>query len=286
MPPDTIASVLREGRRLLEEANIESAALDARLLLQEATGLTHENLVAEPAQAVGESAYAAYRVLIDRRRGHEPVSRIIGTREFYGRAFVVTPAVLDPRPDTETLVEAALSLLPAGVPRRILDLGTGSGAIIVTLLKERPLALGVATDWAPAALAVALKNAERHGVESRLTLIETSWWQGFIGSFDLIVSNPPYIAHSVIAALPEEVRNFDPAKALDGGPDGLEAYRRIAAGAGAHLVAGGRILLEIGVGQADSVAEIFGREGLAGTGQWADLSGKIRGLGFACDPQS
>jgi release factor glutamine methyltransferase len=284
MRPDTVTSAWQEGRRRLERANVSSAALDARLLLQHAAGLAPEDVIAEPVRPLGPPALAAYRSLIDRRSRHEPVSRIIGTREFYGRLFAITPAVLDPRPDTETLVEAALTNLPPSEPKQVLDLGTGSGAIIVTLLAERPLSRGVATDRSAPAIAVARGNAVRHDVASRLTLIEASWWQNVAGEFDVIVSNPPYIPHAAIADLPEEVRNFDPPDALDGGLDGCEAYRRIAADARQHLAAEGRLLVEIGHGQTAVVRGIFEDMGLAATGQWADLGGRTRCLGFGRRP--
>lgn len=226
-------------------------------------------------------ALALYRAMLERRGGHEPVSRILGAREFYGRIFDLTEAVLDPRPDTETLVEVALAFLPAGAPGRIIDLGTGSGNIVVTLLAERPLAEGVATDLSPSAIAVAKGNGARHRVATRLTLIETSWWHGLTGEFDLILSNPPYIPFGVIADLSPEVRNFDPRSAIDGGPDGCEAYRRIAAGALPHLAPDGRVLVEIGNGQALAVTDIFEPHGFKLVGQWADLGGRIRCLGFS-----
>jgi release factor glutamine methyltransferase len=280
MPPERAAHLLREGRRLLEQAHIGSAALDARLLLQEASSLSHEDLIGDPERLLEERAAAGYRAMIARRITREPVSRILGRREFYGRVFTVTSAVLDPRSDTETLVEAALSILPVDQPREILDLGTGSGAIIVTLLAERPKAQGVASDLSPAALEVARSNAIHHGVEQRLRFVEASWFQGVPGSFDLIVSNPPYIPHGAIGELEPEVREFDPKGALDGGPDGCEAYRRIAVGVTSHLAPNGRILVEIGGGQVDAVAAIFYDHGFAAGGQWNDLGGRIRCLGF------
>src|SRR5207237_481543 len=185
MPPESAAALISEGRWLLDQAQIETAALDSRVLLQYAMGITHEELIAVPQRLASDDTARAFRSMVARRSEHEPVSRIIGEREFYGRAFRVTPAVLDPRPDTETLVEAALSLLPSHEPRSIMDLGTGSGAIIVTLLLERPLVHGTGTDLSPAALEVARANARRYGVLSRLTPIETSWWQGISGYFDL-----------------------------------------------------------------------------------------------------
>ena len=188
--------------------------------------------------------------------------------------------MLDPRPDTETLIEAALAILPAGIAPTILDLGTGSGAIIVTLLAERPQARGTATDLSPTALEAAKANAARHGVGSRLELIESDWWQGVSGRFDVIVSNPPYIPKAAIAGLAPEVRDFEPWAALDGGPDGYEAYRRIADGALAHLSPKGRVLVEIGDKQEHDVTAIFEENGLVPSRQWRDLGGRIRCLGF------
>jgi release factor glutamine methyltransferase len=280
MLPDTAAGVLARGRRFLEAAGIPSPALDARLLLQAALGVTHESLVSNPERRLREDEVLAYQSLLDRRYAREPVSRILGIREFYGREFMITPAVLDPRPDTETLIEAALSLIPAGKPSRIIDLGTGTGAIAITLLAERFAAIGMATDNSPAALAIVRQNATRHGVEKRLRFVETNWWDGVSGKFDVIVSNPPYIPAAEIGALPPEVRRHDPLGALDGGRDGLSAYRRIASGTLDHLAPEGRILVEIGEGQDQAVGSIFRAEGLAPAGLWHDLEGRIRCLGF------
>ncbi|MGH6820575.1 MAG: peptide chain release factor N(5)-glutamine methyltransferase, partial [Methylocella sp.] len=229
----TIREALDVARRKLAEVGIETAALDARLLLQYAAGLSHENIVANSGQPLGARAAGKLQGLMARREAHEPVSRILGEREFLGRVFRVTPAVLDPRPETEVLVGEALKQLKPGA--RVLDIGTGSGAIIVSLLAECPGATGVATDISQAALEVARLNAQRLGVAKRLQWLHCSWFEGVAGRFDLIVSNPPYIPWAAIAALPASVRGFDPHWALDGGPDGLEAYRRLAAGAGGHL---------------------------------------------------
>ncbi len=206
------------------------------------------------------------------------MSRIIGAREFYGRRFRVTPAVLDPRPDTETLVEAALKRMPPSA--RVLDLGTGSGAIIVTLLAERSDATGLATDISSEALAVARENAAALGVAERLTFLEAPWFDGIGERFDLIVSNPPYIPRADIAALSADVRNFDPLLALVGGSDGLDPYRAIAAGAAARLKPGGTVAVEIGAGQADSVEGIFAASGFRQLGRHRDLGGHIRCLEF------
>jgi release factor glutamine methyltransferase len=221
---------------------------------------------------------AEFETLLARRAAREPVSRILGRREFYGRSFLVTGDVLDPRPDTETLVEAALRLMPASAG--ILDLGTGSGAIIVTLLAERAAATGVGLDISEAALAVARANARAHGVLDRLDLRHSDWFDGITGRFDLMVANPPYIPAAEIAGLERDVRDHDPLLALAGGPDGLAAYRRIAAGAGRHLAARALLLLEIGTGQADAVTVILRAAGFEPEGRFRDLAGHVRCLGF------
>jgi release factor glutamine methyltransferase len=250
-------------------------------LFQAASGLQHEDIVAEPDAIVPPDVAARFLVLIERRCRFEPVSRILGTREFYGRNFRVTPDVLDPRADTETLIGAALGLVKGRGPLRILDLGTGSGAIVATLLAELPEASAVASDLSAAALAVAKGNAEALGVAGRASFVQANWFAGIGGKFDLIVSNPPYIPLGDITGLAPDVREFDPARALDGGPDGLEAYRRLANGAGGHLAPKGHIVLEIGAGQENAVNELFIGQGFARESRHFDLVGHIRCLAFS-----
>ena len=191
---------------------------------------------------------------------------------------MVTPATLDPRPDTETIIDAALAVMPRNA--RLLDLGTGTGAIAITLLAERPDATGMATDLSPDALAVAAENAARLGVADQLQLKEGNWFEPVSGTFDIILSNPPYIPAGEIAGLDPDVRNFDPALALSGGADGLDPYRIIASGAAAHLGEGGHVLVEIGAGQADDVEAIFATRGFGASGRHRDLGGHTRCLGF------
>lgn len=279
MPLETAGRLLAAARGRLKAAGIATAALDARLLLQHAAGLSHAQLVADPDLTVEERAAARFESFIRRRLAHEPVSRILGEREFHGRIFMVTPDVLDPRPDTEALIEEALPRLKPGM--RVLDLGAGSGAVIVTLLAERAGVTGVAVDVSPAALSVTMENARRLGVADRLTAVEGSWYDAVAGRFDVIVSNPPYIAAADIAGLAAEVRNFDPHLALAGGADGLAAYRAIAAGAAAHLTPGGLVVVEVGAGQSEDVAAIFRARGLALAASRADLGGHTRALVFA-----
>jgi release factor glutamine methyltransferase len=278
MPLETARTLIGEARRAFEAVGIETAALDARILLQHAAQLAHEEIAANPDRAIAAAKVKRFRELVARRAAREPVSRILGEREFHGRSFEVTQAVLDPRPDTETLIDAALARRPG--PKRLLDLGTGSGAIIVTLLAEWPEATGIATDLSAAALEVAERNAGRHKVNERVRFVHGNWFEGVDGQFDLILSNPPYIPSGEIAGLAADVRCFDPLRALDGGPDGLEAFRRIAAGAGRHLAPGGAVLMEIGAGQNAEVEAIFQAAGLSCQETARDLSGHIRCLTF------
>jgi release factor glutamine methyltransferase len=277
---DTVASLMRRAAKQLSLRGIETAALDARLLLQASAELSHSDVVAEPDLILAPEVAAKFWVLMERRSALEPVSRILATREFYGREFQVAPAVLDPRADTEVLIEAALPLGKGKGSFRILDLGTGSGAIVVTLLAELPHATGVATDISEAALAVANFNAEMHGVSDRLRFIHANWFDGLDGQFDLIVSNPPYILTDDIAGLSPDVRDFDPHSALDGGVDGLMAYRQIAAGASGFLALQAPVLVEIGAGQEPDVQRLFETNGFALNQRYPDLGGHIRCLRF------
>jgi release factor glutamine methyltransferase len=260
----TLAAAHRQLMRELAGVGIDTPELDARLLVAAAAGVEPIRVVVDggrPLDATGRCRLAGFSA---RRLAREPVSRILGRRDFYGRAFEITPATLDPRPETETLVEVALELaqsLAAGQatrPLSILDVGTGSGAILVTLLAELAAAVGVGTDISAATLEVAAANARRHGVGDR-----SSWLAGealagcrdLSGRFDLIVSNPPYIPSAAIAGLAPEVAHFDPVAALDGGADGLDVYRALI-GEAALLAPGAWLLLEVGHGQADAVIAI------------------------------
>lgn len=278
MPPEDLNSLISRAARLLAEAGCETSALDARLLLQAATGLSREAMILDPQCLLAQDQLRHFAAMVERRAAHEPVARILGEREFYGRRFQVTPATLDPRPDTETLITAALDLLPR--EGRILDLGTGSGAIAITLLAERPDAAGLATDVSAPALEVARANAMRHAVEGRLGLAEGSWFSAVAGRFDIILSNPPYIPASEIAGLSLDVRGFDPILALDGGLDGLDAYRIIAGSSASHLTAQGHVLVEIGSGQGSDVEAIFTGAGFRPAGRHKDLGGHLRCLVF------
>jgi release factor glutamine methyltransferase len=276
---ETIADRLRAARKLLVDADIEPAALDARLLMQAASGLSHEDIIAAPDAELTSDAALKFSVFMARRLAEEPVSRILGSREFYGRPFLVSPAVLDPRGDTEALIELVLQLVE-NTQGRLLDIGTGSGAIAVTLLAEMTRFAGVAVDVSLDALHVARKNALANGVSGRLQFHHGSWFDGITGKFDVIVSNPPYIPHAVIAGLGAEVKNFDPHLALDGGADGLYAYRALAAGAAARLQENGFIVVEIGAGQEPDVSAIFAAHGFGPNSQRSDLGGHVRAMAF------
>lgn len=281
---ETVETALVAAARTLREGGIETAALDGRLLLCLASGLTHEALIARNREALSPEATALFEGYVARRLQGEPVSRIRGTKEFYGRRFGVDAHTLDPRPDTETLIEAALDLVVQkgwqSRPLRLLDLGTGSGCILLTLLAELKLAQGVGTDLSEGALRCAAGNASRLGLADRAHFIATDWFDGVSGQFDLVLSNPPYIASAEIAGLAREVSRFDPRLALDGGADGLDAYRRIAQEVPQALTEGGQILVEIGATQDEAVADIFRAAGLGieGTGVRFDLAGRARCL--------
>ncbi|MCU0815920.1 MAG: peptide chain release factor N(5)-glutamine methyltransferase [Cypionkella sp.] len=267
-----LAALLPRAVAELRAGGVEEAARDARLLLAHAAGVAADRLTLHLQDPASEAVSARFAALVTRRAAREPLSHLIGWRLFWGRAFAVSSAVLDPRPETELLVATAL----AEPFTRVLDLGTGSGAILISLLADRPAATGVGVDLSPAALAVARKNAEALGVAERSTWVESDWFAGVEGRFDLIVSNPPYIAAEEMAGLSPEVRLHEPRLALTDGADGLSAYRAIVAGAGAHLAPGGRLMVEIGPTQGQAVAALFARAGLQAIRILPDFDGRDR----------
>jgi release factor glutamine methyltransferase len=252
--------------RVFREAGMATPELDARLLLCHAAGLSHEAYVAKVQDPLRPEFALRLDEAIARRLKHEPVARIVGMREFYGRKFLIDPHALDPRPDTETLIDAALEFVERkglrDSPLNLLDLGTGTGCILITLLAELPRARGFGTDMSQGALALAAANASRLGVAPRAAFVAADWLDAVDGKFDLILSNPPYLASGEIETLADEVAAYDPILALDGGPDGLAAYRHIAAGAGEVLAEDGRLFVEIGAAQAEAVAGIVRAAGL------------------------
>jgi release factor glutamine methyltransferase len=267
------AGLLRAGTGRLAAAGVPDPAREARLLLRWAAGLSGAALARAQDEPAGNDEARRFARAIRRRAGREPLSHITGERAFWGRAFSVGPEVLDPRPETETLVAEALHRGP--VPR-VLDLGTGSGCLLVTLLAEWPDAAGLGTDISPAALAIARRNAERHGVAARATFVEADWTEGLGGRFDLVVSNPPYIAEAELAALEPEVREHEPRIALTPGGDGLGAYRRIAAGVRGLMAPGALLAVEIGPTQSLAVAALMAEAGLSVTAIIPDLDQRPR----------
>ncbi len=268
----TAAEALRAAIPRLAGAGVPDAARDARRLLAFAMGLAPDRMPLHQSDALTPEAAARFEAALTARAARQPVSQITGTRLFWGRAFRVTPDVLDPRPETEILIEAAL----AAPFTRVLDLGTGSGAILLTLLAERPEATGMATDLSAAALAVADENARTQSLSARVEFRRSDWFAEVAGRFDLIVSNPPYIAASEMAALAPEVLEWEPHMALSPGGDGLSAYRAIAANAAAHLTPEGRVMVEIGPTQAAAVTALFATAGLGRTQTLPDLDGRDR----------
>lgn len=269
----TRALVLREAAARLAAAGVPDAMGDARALLRWASGLSAASFSVSLNDAPAPDEAARFAAAVVRRESRVPVSQIIGAREFWGRMFRVTPDVLDPRPETEILIAAALA---GPAPRRILDLGLGSGCILLTLLAERPAAQGVGVDLSPAALAVAAGNAAALGVAGRADLRQGDWAAGVEGPFDLLVSNPPYIPEAEVKNLSPEVRGHEPRMALTPGGDGLSPYRIIAAEAPRLLVPGGRALMEFGAGQEGDVAAILRAAGASRVDFHHDFDGRPR----------
>ncbi len=277
----TVADARRAWAASFRTNGIDTPELDARLLVGHALSLDHARLAASERRLLGADETNAIAALAERRLAHEPVARIIGFKEFWSLQFRVDAATLVPRPETETVVEAALAAIESCGPRsrdlRILDIGTGSGAILLALLTELPNAFGVGSDVSLPALAVACDNARRFRL-SRAAFVACNMAAALCGPFDIVVSNPPYIASGDIATLSPEVRLFDPSLALDGGADGLNGYREIAARAPSILKPGGSLIVELGAGQAERVAALFAGGGLAPAPPRPDLSGMPRAL--------
>ena len=277
----SIDNARRELAARFAAHGIDTPELDARILAGAALGLDLTTLIAQGDRRMTVNDGLILSSFANRRLNGEPVARILGTREFWGLPLALSPATLVPRPDTETVVEAALEIL-RGEQRlqddlRIADIGTGSGAILLALLSELPNAIGTGTDLSAEALATARHNAQVLGLAGRASFIACNYLDGAPGPFDLIVSNPPYIPSADIAGLSIEVREHDPHLALDGGADGLDAYRAIIPDAFAQLCTGGLLIVEIGQGQHAAVAKVMMEAGF--TLQHpakADLGGVIR----------
>jgi len=282
--PGTLGPLLRAASARLVDAGIADPALDARLIVEHFSGTTRTEAITGPGQAVAADARAAIDAALARRAAGEPVHRILGYREFYGLRLELSPETLEPRPDTETLVEAILPFVRATVERegkcRILDLGTGTGAIALALLSAVPGAVATGVDISQGALATAMHNARTLGFAGRFEALHSDWFEKVSGRYHVIAANPPYIPGRDIGNLQGEVRGFDPHRALDGGVDGLGPYRIIAAEAVAFLEAESRIAVEIGHTQQNEVTDIFAAAGHGLARAFRDLGGNDRVLVF------
>lgn len=273
----SIGACLEKGARRLAEAGIPDARREARLILAHALGIEPVTVLGYPERAVDDASH--YEELIARRATREPLSHLTGRREFWSLEFEVTNATLDPRADSETLVEAALAAVPdRQAPLSIVDFGTGTGCLLLALLSEFPKATGLGVDIAEETLAVARRNAARLGFADRAALAIGNWGESLAGPVDLIVGNPPYIPAGEIAALQREVADYEPRRALDGGADGLDAYRRLGRDIFRILRPGGLVVLEFGLGQGTAVERLMLAEGLIAQGFSRDLAGHDRCL--------
>jgi release factor glutamine methyltransferase len=280
----TLRDAILAAKARLSEAKIADAATDARVLIAGLLDLSLTDLMVHDEDVLTEDQNTLIEAAIQRRMAHEPVHRILGKREFYGLDLALSPATLEPRPDTEILVEQLLpylqSIVEANGTARFIDMGTGTGAIALALLQECEGTAALATDISDEALATAQDNATRHGLDGRFHTLRSDWFDAVRAKFDMIVSNPPYIISRVVRDLEPEVRLFDPMAALDGGADGLDAYRAIAAGASAHLEPHGIVGLEIGYDQKDSVTALFSAHGFTRLQANRDHGGQDRVLIF------
>ncbi|MFD2265498.1 peptide chain release factor N(5)-glutamine methyltransferase [Lacibacterium aquatile] len=276
MSTEADALLVSATQRLAAVGN-DTARLDARLLLAAACGVEPADLTLGRVQTLQPAQRARFARMIARRERNEPVGRILGYREFWSLNFRLGPDTLEPRPDSEALVEACLARLPERTaPYRMVDLGTGTGCLLLSILSERPQTKGVGVDIAPGALRVARRNAVDLGLKPRARFQLGNWLTGIGATFDLILSNPPYIPSADVLALAPEVKDFDPARALDGGPDGLGPYRILAAQAPARLKKGGWLAVEIGWDQGPRVADLFKSAGLTEVAVLPDLGGRDR----------
>jgi release factor glutamine methyltransferase len=282
----SVSEALHHVVQSFRTGGVEEAEADARVLVGHALHLDRARLIAQSERILEAREVTVISALATRRLRREPVSRIVGQKEFWSLPISVTPDVLVPRPETETVVEAALDFVIRSGLRleklRVLDIGTGSGVLLLALLNELKNAIGTGTDVSSAALDVASANAARCRLDSRCNFVVCNIATGVEGPFDLIVSNPPYIAHDEIETLAPEVRDYDPQVALDGGQDGLDAYRRIAADAKRILAPGRRLFVELGAGQDEPVRALFTKAGLSPGIPRKDLAGipRVLGAGF------
>jgi release factor glutamine methyltransferase len=275
--PTTLVQAWKAARERLKAAGLDSPVIDARLLLEAATGASRTDILTDPNRALDDDQQAALDAYLARREGREPVSQILGRQGFWSIMLTVNGAVLTPRPDTEALVNLCLKAFEPGRPFRLLDLGVGSGAILLAILAERPAARGLGIDVSEEAVAVARDNAASLGLEGRAAFLRGDWTALLEDAgFDLVVSNPPYIASAEIDTLDPEVRAFEPRIALDGGPDGLDAYRTLAPEVLRVLKPGGMFALEVGVGQSGAVQGLMEAAGAADLMVAKDYGGRDR----------
>jgi len=271
--PLTLVNAWKNAQARLKAASIDSPAIDARLLLEAATGATRTDILTHPHRELSADAEATLEAYLARREKREPVARILGRKGFWKLLLNLTPAVLVPRPETECLVDMILKRTVANQAFALADLGTGSGAILLSVLSERPAARGVGTDISEEALAVARDNAAGIGIDNRAAFLRTSWGSGLADhSFDIVASNPPYIRSDIIPGLDPEVKDHDPHLALDGGASGLEAYEALAPEIFRLLKAGGLAFLEIGYDQSQAVEALMTSAGFHGVETYRDLS--------------
>ena len=280
-PAGTVGAFLCRAGQHLRAAAIESPRLEARLLLAHAMGCRTEDLLRDPRAPVPPEAAAGFASLLQRRLDRAPVAHLLGTVEFWSLPFAVSPATLIPRPDSETLIEAALAAFPRRqAVRRVLDLGTGTGCLLLAALSEFPEATGIGIDLVPEAAALARRNAAALGLGGRAGFVASSWGAPLTAGrpFDLVLSNPPYIEAGAISGLAPEVAVHEPRSALDGGADGLDAYRAILPEIRRVLAPGGRAVVELGQGQRAAVEALAPGSGLRAIGCRADLGGVDRAL--------
>ena len=278
----TLGEALTDAAAVLAAAGIEDPRREARLLLAHATGLDPASLLLrrdEPSQA------AEFSQLVQRRAAHEPMALITGRQGFWSIELAVSPDTLIPRADTETLIEAALALFQdRGAVTRILDFGTGTGCLLLAALTEFPLAWGVGVELSPEAAALARRNAAGLGLAGRSSVVSGNWADALVGRFDLVLANPPYIESEAITGLMPEVSRYEPLRALDGGPDGLAAYRAIIAALPQVLAPEGIAIMELGIGQADTVAALVRSVAMHPLPPYVDLAGIPRALAVMKKP--
>ena len=284
MSGERLDSLMASSRARLRAAEFDTPDLDAELLVEWITGATRLDLISSPEKLIDEVQVVQLNDALERRIAGEPVHRIIGMREFYGLPFRLSPETLEPRPDTEALVELVSPYLEKLIVQHgratTLDMGTGTGAIVISLLHQFEKLHGVGLDVAEGALAMARINAAMNGVSDRFAALKSDWFANVRGRFHLIVSNPPYIPHEEIADLSREVREHDPMAALDGGADGLDFYRALAKHAAGYLYKDGIVAVEIGAGQFDDVSVIFESADFHLINNASDLGGHRRAMVF------